>query len=148
MKNIQKVWAEITAKKAEVALSKEKLKLSALDDIKESRQILERDVRDADEIEGTIKMVQMQIDEVGSVANGALSDLEYLIGELRDDYETAERALDEYESLANDLGINANESEDWEDLRVYLTNDFEDAQSKLQDYYGLLDDLTTALRNL
>ena len=146
MKRVESVWAAMAAKKQ--ALSSKKLELSALDDIKESRQLLEKAVGDAEKIAFDIKAIEIQIDEVGSMAYGALSDVDSFIAFFREDYETAERALDEYQRLANDLGINANENQDWEDLRIYLTNDFADAQSKLQDYYALLDDLTSAIRNL
>ena len=146
MKKVESVWAALAAKKE--ALSSGKLELSALDDIRDARQFLEKSVIEADEMDALVRSVKNKIDEAGSEAYGALGELDSLIDVMRSDYAAAERSLDEYQSLANDLGIDAEENEDWRDLQIFLTTDFQDAQSLLQDYYGLLDELTASLRNL
>jgi len=136
MKKVESVWAALAAKKE--ALSSGKLELSALDDIKGSQDLLEQGVREADDIIN-------RMNEVGSALNTALdliaeaqSDIEMLGNALSDDFNTAEAALDEFQTLANELGINADDNADWKNLDIFLRNDFSDIQMTLDTYF---DDL-------
>jgi len=136
MKKVESVWAALAAKKE--ALSSGKLELSALDDIKGSQDLLEQGVREADDIIN-------RMNEVGSALNTALdliaeaqSDIEMLGNALSDDFNTAEAALDEFQTLANELGINADDNADWKNLDNFLRNDFSDIQMTLDTYF---DDL-------
>jgi len=109
-----------------------------LDDIKSSQDLLEQGVGEADDIINRMK-------EVGSALNTALDliaeaqgDIETLGSALSDDFNTAEAALDEFQTLANELGINADDNADWKNLDIFLRNDFSDIQMTLETYF---DDL-------
>jgi len=145
MKNIQKVWAEITANKAEVALSKEKLQLSALDDVKKAMEILEAGALKSDSLRNKRADMYQAVNKASDEAELFLSDADSLTEELKDDYATAERALDEFQTLANELGVDASDNKDWAELQSFLVNDFSDAMSNAQDYY---DDANASLKAL
>lgn len=139
MKKVESVWAELSAKKK--AFSSGKLELSALDDIKSSQDLLEQGVGEADDIINRMK-------EVGSALNTALDliaeaqgDIETLGSALSDDFNTAEAALDEFQTLANELGINADDNADWKNLDIFLRNDFSDIQMTLETYFDDLQEV-------
>ena len=148
MKSIQKVWAEITAKKAEVALSKEKLKLSALDDVKEAMQTLERDVAELDSIRGRFGAANTAIRNAESAVTDLLDEIDMLQTELERSQSNAEDALTEFESLANELGVEASDNKAWADLEFFLTNDFDDAFMDADTYYNELNAVVKALENI
>lgn len=145
MKSIQKVWAEITAKKAEVALSKEKLKLSALDDVKAAAELLELGIKKADDFDNRMADVMQELERVSNAVFDVLGDAEMEADALKDDYEKAEAALDEFQSLADDLGVDPADNADWANLESLLSNDTNDAIQKLEDYYNELDKIYRAI---
>lgn len=145
MKQIQKVWAEITAKKAEVALSKKKLQLSALDDVKEAQDLLEQGIAKADAFDKRMADVMQELERVSNVVFDVLGDAEAEADALRDDYAKAEAALDEFESLADDLGVDPADNANWANLESLISNDTTDAISKLDEYYNELDKIYRAI---
>ena len=145
MKSIQKVWAEITAKKAEVALSKEKLKLSALDDVKEAQELLELGIKKADEFDNRMADVMQELERVSNAVFDVLGDAEAEADALRDDYAKAEAALDEFEGLADELGVDPADNADWANLESLISNDATDAISKLDEYFNELDKIYQAI---
>jgi len=145
MKSIQKVWAEITAKKAEVALSKEKLKLSALDDVKEAQELLELGIKKADAFDNRMADIMQELERVSNAVFDVLGDAETEADALRDDYDKAVAALDEFESLADDLGVDPADNANWANLESLISNDTTDAISKLDEYYNELDKIYRAI---
>jgi DNA repair exonuclease SbcCD ATPase subunit len=145
MKSIQKVWAEITAKKAEVALSKKKLQLSALDDVKEAQDLLEQGIAKADAFDNRMADVMQELERVSNAVFDVLGDAETEADALRDDYAKAEAALDEFQSLADDLGVDPADNADWANLESLISNDTTDAISKLDEYYNELDKIYRAI---
>jgi uncharacterized protein YPO0396 len=141
MKKIQKVWAEITAKKAEVALSAKKLQLSALDDVKEAQDLLEQGIAKADAFDNRMAEVMQELERVSNTVFGVLGDAEAEADALRDDYAKAEAALDEFEALADDLGVDPSDNANWANLESLISNDTTDAISKLDEYYNELDQI-------
>ena len=148
MKSIQKVWAEITAKKAEVALSKEKLKLSALDDVKEAMQILERDVAELDSIRGRFSTANTAIRNAENAVTDLLDEIDMLQSELESSQSKAISALQEFEGLANELGVAASDNKDWADLDFFLNEDFDDSFMDADRYYNELNDVVKSLQNI
>lgn len=145
MKKIQKVWAEITAKKAEVALSKKKLQLSALDDVKEAQDLLEQGIAKADAFDKRMADVMQELERVSNTVFDVLGDAETEADALRDDYAKAEAALDEFEALADDLGVDPADNANWANLESLISNDTTDAISKLDEYYNELDKIYRAI---
>lgn len=148
MKQIQKVWAEITAKKAEVALSAKKLQLSALDDVKAAMEILERDVAEFDRIRGKFEAANSAIRNAENVVMEVRDDMDMLQSELEDSQSKAFDALEEFESLANELGVEASDNKAWSDLDFFLNNDFNDAYLDADRYYTELNDVVRSLENI
>lgn len=145
MKQIQKVWAEITAKKAEVALSKKKLQLSALDDVKEAQETLELGIAKADAFDKRMADVMQELERVSNTVFDVLGDAEAEADALRDDYAKAEAALDEFEGLADELGVDPSDNANWANLESLISNDASDAISKLDEYYNELDKIYRAI---
>lgn len=145
MKKIQEVWAEITAKKAEVALSKKKLQLSALDDVKEAQDLLEQGIAKADAFDKRMADVMQELERVSNTVFDVLGDAEMEADALRDDYAKAEAALDEFEALADDLGVDPADNANWANLESLISNDTTDAISKLDEYYNELDKIYRAI---
>lgn len=145
MKKIQKVWAEITAKKAEVALSKKKLQLSALDDVKEAQDLLEQGIAKADAFDKRMADVMQELERVSNTVFDVLGDAETEADALRDDYAKAEAALDEFAALAGDLGVDPADNANWANLESLISNDTTDAISKLDEYYNELDKIYRAI---
>lgn len=145
MKQIQKVWAEITAKKAEVALSKKKLQLSALDDVKEAQDLLEQGIAKADAFDNRMADVMQELERVSNTVFDVLGDAEAEADALRDDYAKAEAALDEFEALADDLGVDPSDNANWANLESLISNDTTDAISKLDEYYNELEKIYRAI---
>jgi DNA repair ATPase RecN len=145
MKQIQKVWAEITAKKAEVALSAKKLQLSALDDVKEAQDLLEQGIAKADAFDNRMAEVMQELERVSNTVFDVLGDAEAEADALRDDYAKAEAALDEFEALADDLGVDPSDNANWANLESLISNDTTDAISKLDEYYNELDKIYRAI---
>ena len=145
MKKIQKVWAEITAKKAEVALSAKKLQLSALDDVKEAQDLLEQGIAKADAFDKRMADVMQELERVSNTVFDVLGDAETEADALRDDYAKAEAALDEFEALADDLGVDPADNANWANLESLISNDTTDAISKLDEYYNELDKIYRAI---
>lgn len=145
MKQIQKVWAEITAKKAEVALSKKKLQLSALDDVKEAQDLLEQGIAKADAFDKRMADVMQELERVSNTVFDVLGDAEAEADALRDDYAKAEAALDEFEGLADELGVDPADNANWANLESLISNDAPDAISKLDEYYNELDKIYRAI---
>lgn len=148
MKSIQKVWAEITAKKAEVALSKEKLKLSALDDVKEALSLLERDVAEMDSIRGRFASANTAIRNAENAVTDLRDEIDMLQSELDKDKSSAISALQEFESLANELGVAASDNKDWADLDFFLYEDFDDTVRNADEYYNELNAVVKSLENI
>jgi len=143
MKKVESVWAELSAKKK--ALSSGKLELSALDDIKKAMEIVQAGVLKSDNLRNKRADMYQAVTKASDEAELFLSDADVLTEELKDDYATAERALDEFQTLANELGIDASDNKDWAELEFFLVNDFSDAMSSAQDYY---DDANASLKAL
>ena len=148
MKQIQKVWAEITAKKAEVALSAKKLQLSALDDVKAAMEILERDVAEFDSIRGRFAAANSAIKNAENAVMEIRDDIDMLQTELERSQGNAENALEEFQSLANELGVEASDNKAWSDLEFFLRNDFDDALMDSDNYYNELNAVVKALENI
>jgi chromosome segregation ATPase len=148
MKQIQKVWAEITAKKAEVALSAKKLQLSALDDVKAALEILERDVAEMDSIKGRFAAANSAIKNAENAVMEIRDDIDMLQTELERSQGNAENALEEFQSLANELGVEASDNKAWADLEFFLRNDFDDAFMDADSYYNELNAVVKALENI
>lgn len=148
MKQIQKVWAEITAKKAEVALSAKKLQLSALDDVKAALEILERDVAEMDSIKGRFAAANSAIKNAENAVMEIRDDIDMLQTELERSQGNAENALEEFQSLANELGVEASDNKAWADLEFFLRNDFDDAFMDADNYYNELNAVVKALENI
>lgn len=148
MKKIQKVWAEITAKKAEVALSAKKLQLSALDDVKAALEILERDVAAMDNIKGNIVATNTIIRNAENAVTDLRDEIDLLQTELERSQGNAENALEEFQSLANELGVDASDNKAWADLEFFLRNDFDDAFMDADSYYNELNAVVKALENI
>ena len=148
MKKIQEVWAAITAKKAEVALSAKKLQLSALDDVKAAMQILERDVAEMDSIKGKFGAANAAIRNAENAVMEIRDEIDMLQTELERSQSNAEDALTEFESLANELGVAASDNKAWADLELFLTNDFDDAFMDADTYYNELNAVVKALENI
>lgn len=148
MKQIQKVWAEITAKKAEVALSAKKLQLSALDDVKAALEILERDVAEMDSIKGRFAAANSAIRNAENAVMEIRDDIDMLQTELERSQGNAENALEEFQSLANELGVEASDNKAWADLEFFLRNDFDDAFMDADSYYNELNAVVKALENI
>jgi chromosome segregation ATPase len=148
MKKIQEVWAEITAKKAEVALSAKKLQLSALDDVKAAMQILERDVNAMDSIKGRFGSANSAIRNAENAVMEIRDDIDMLQTELNGSYEKAQDALEEFSELANELGVKASDNKDWADLDFFLRNDFDDTLADAETYYNELNAVVKALENI
>ena len=148
MKKIQEVWAAITAKKAEVALSAKKLQLSALDDVKAAMQILERDVAEMDSIKGKFGAANAAIRNAENAVMEIRDEIDMLQTELERSQSNAEDALTEFESLANELGVAASDNKAWADLELFLTNDFDDAFMDADTYYNELNAVVKALEKI
>ena len=148
MKKIQEVWAAITAKKAEVALSAKKLQLSALDDVKAAMQILERDVAEMDSIKGKFGAANAAIRNAENAVMEIRDEIDMLQTELERSQSNAEDALTEFETLANELGVEASDNKAWADLELFLTNDFDDAFMDADSYYNELNAVVKALENI
>jgi len=148
MKKIQEVWAAITAKKAEVALSAKKLQLSALDDVKAEMQILERDVAEMDSIKGKFGAANSAIRNAENAVMEIRDEIDMLQTELERSQGNAENALEEFQSLANELGVEASDNKAWADLEFFLTNDFDDAFMDADTYYNELNAVVKALENI
>lgn len=148
MKKIQEVWAAITAKKAEVALSAKKLQLSALDDVKAAMEILERDVAEMDSIKGKFGAANSAIRNAENAVMEIRDEIDMLQTELERSQSNAEDALTEFESLANELGVEASDNKAWADLELFLTNDFDDAFMDADTYYNELNAVVKALENI
>jgi len=148
MKKIQEVWAAITAKKAEVALSAKKLQLSALDDVKAAMQILERDVAEMDSIKGKFGAANSAIRNAENAVMEIRDEIDMLQTELERSQGNAENALEEFQSLANELGVEASDNKAWADLEFFLTNDFDDAFMDADTYYNELNAVVKALENI
>ena len=141
MKQIQKVWAEITAKKAEVALSKKKLQLSALDDVKKSKDNLERDIAMAFDYRSKYDEMLQRLAQVSDEVFSLMSDIEQAEVFLEDTRVESLGYLEEFESLANDLGVDPNDNQDFKDTAMLYTEDSADGVSELQDLYEKLDNI-------
>ena len=148
MKQIQKVWAEITAKKAEVALSAKKLQLSALDDVKAALEILERDVAEMDSIKGRFAAANSAIKNAENAVMEIRDDIDMLQTELERSQGNAENALEEFQSLANELGVEASDNKAWADLEFFLREDFDDTFMDADTYYNELNAVVKALENI
>ncbi len=148
MKKIQKVWAEITAKKAEVALSKKKLQLSALDDVKAAMEILERDVAEMDSIKGKFGAANSAIRNAENAVVEIIDEIDMLQTELERSQANAQNALEEFQSLANELGVDASDNKAWADLDFFLNEDFDDALMDADTYYNELNAAVKALENI
>jgi len=148
MKKIQEVWAAITAKKAEVALSAKKLQLSALDDVKAAMEILERDVAEMDSIKGKFGAANSAIRNAENAVMEIRDEIDMLQTELERSQGNAENALEEFQSLANELGVEASDNKAWADLEFFLTNDFDDAFMDADTYYNELNAVVKALENI
>lgn len=148
MKKIQEVWAAITAKKAEVALSAKKLQLSALDDVKEAMQTLKRDVAEFDSIRGKFGAANTAIRNAESAVTDLRDEIDMLQTELESSQNKAFNVLEEFENLANDLGVSASDNKDWADLNFFVDEDFDDVIMDADRYYDELNAVVKALENI
>ena len=60
----------------------------------------------------------------------------------------AQNALEEFQSLANELGVEASDNKAWADLDFFLNEDFDDALMDADTYYNELNAVVKALENI
>lgn len=124
MKQIQKVWAELSKGKKGTNLSSKtrKVELNLMQDIANSREYLENSMGEASYIvdefapdkEDQLYEIQKDLDNI--IVNSEASSLGVFIDELKE-------KLDTLEAKANDLGMDADE----------LYDEFDDAKRELEN---------------
>ncbi len=124
MKQIQKVWAELSKGKKSTNLSskKRKVELNLMQEIANSREYLENSMGEASYIvdefapdkEDQLYEIQKDLDNI--IVNSEASSLGVFIDELKE-------KLDTLEAKANDLGMDADE----------LYDEFDDAKRELEN---------------
>jgi hypothetical protein len=130
MKQVQKVWAELSALKKN--LSSRKVNLNLTDDLEDQISITRMAIGEAVAVEERLYLFEEQLDTLIKSAKeivGAAEDVKDLIGDhQRDGYQI----MDEFDRLANELGIQGVENESYRNLATLL-------EDKAQFYIDKMD---------
>jgi len=136
MKQVEKVWAELSAKAQEVELSDEqKVELSALNDVKSSESLLERAIQEGEAIESFVFRFADKLESVMLEGKEALKTIEKTSNLLFKNRKEAIDALNEFESLSNEIGMDPKGNSSFSNLNSLVYQDAERMMSRLQGFY-------------
>ena len=82
------------------------------------------------------------------IAQYGVDEIDMLQSELESSQSKAISALQEFEGLANELGVAASDNKDWADLDFFLNEDFDDSFMDADRYYNELNDVVKSLQNI
>lgn len=136
MKRVQGIWAELSALKQN--LSSKKVNLNAIDDIEDEIFRLQKAIGEAFSAEEEVYGFSMELEAViekGRKLTEKMKDIKDLVGEHLND---AQAVLDEYDRLANELGVRGEENESYRKLRNLADDQGMDVIDRMDMY---IDDI-------
>jgi len=134
MKQVQKVWAELSAKKAE------KVDLSAVDDIESAYSMLERAIREGDSAENEVANFSGRLDKLMVEGRDIMKKLDNISGLIQDNIGDGEAALDQFDRLANELGMSGSENDSYRKLKNLVDDEAAYYVSRMEMYYQDIKD--------
>ena len=136
MKKVESVWAELSAKKE--ALSSGKLELNAVDDINDEYFRLEKAIGEAYNAEEDVYGFTMELEAVIEKGRELTEKMNRIKGLVEDHLNDAAAALDQYDRLANELGVRGEENESYRNLRDLADDQAMDVIGRMDMY---IDDI-------
>ena len=136
MKRVQGIWAELSARNRN--LSSNKINLNAIDDIEDEIFRLQKAIGEAFSAEEEVYGFSMELEAViekGRKLTEKMKDIKDLVGEHLND---AQAVLDEYDRLANELGVRGEENESYRKLRNLADDQGMDVIDRMDMY---IDDI-------
>ena len=133
-RKVEGVWAELSAKKAE------KVDLSAVSDIDDAYSMLERAVREADAAENEVANFSNRLDKLMSEGRDVMKKLDNVSSLIQENINDSEQALDQFDRLANELGMQGRENDSYNQLKNLMDDEAMYYISKMDMYYKDIKD--------
>lgn len=136
MKQVEKVWAELSAKAQEVELSEnEKIELSALDDVRSAESLLERAIQEGEAIESSVFRFADKLEDIMLEGKETLKTLQKTADLVFKNRKEGIDALNEFEKLSSEIGMDPNGNSSFSNLNSLVYQDAERMIARLQDFY-------------
>jgi len=132
MKQIQKVWAELSARKTK--LSSKKVNLKVTDDLEDQIFLMERAIEEANAVEEKVAAFEQQLDSVMKSAREIVGSAKDVIKLIESTQSDSYQNLDEFDRLANELGIQGLENDSYRNLLTLIEDEGEMSINKLAMY--------------
>lgn len=132
MKQIQKVWAELSARKTSFSSKKVNLKVS--DDLEDQIFLMERAIEEAYAVEEKVAAFEQQLDSVMKSAREVVGSAKDVIKLIESTQSDSYQNLDEFDRLANELGIQGLENDSYRKLLTLIEDEGEMSINKLAMY--------------
>lgn len=132
MKQIQKVWAELSARKT--SFSSKKVNLKVTDDLEDQIFLMERAIEEAYAVEEKVAAFEQQLDSVMKSAREVVGSAKDVIKLIESTQSDSYQNLDEFDRLANELGIQGLENDSYRKLLTLIEDEGEMSINKLAMY--------------
>lgn len=139
MKRVQSIWAELSADKDR--FKKVNVKLSLTDDLEDQLSMSNMALNEAANIENYVADFSSNLDSLMSEGRSLVSDIEDSIAFLESHKDDNLTIMNEYETLASDLGVDPSQSQSYRAVQA-MQDILKDGIDKLQMYRGdILDSI-------
>ena len=132
MKKVESVWAELSARKTK--LSSKKVNLKVTDDLEDQIFLMERAIEEANAVEEKVAAFEQQLDSVMKSAREIVGSAKDVIKLIESTQSDSYQNLDEFDRLANELGIQGLENDSYRNLLTLIEDEGEMSINKLAMY--------------
>ena len=132
MKQVQKVWAELSARKTN--LSSKKVNLNVTDDLEDQFILTRMAISEAVAVEERLYKFEQELDSLMKSAREIVEAAESAKDLIGDHQRDGYQIMDEFDRLANELGIQGVENESYRKLSDILDGDAQFYIDKMDTY--------------